>query len=245
MIEGGYGPSNRRTPQRVEPRGSDLEKGKADIMKTNRASRHLAAYVRLFAVVLNRLKIRQVLGCASPLALSDRPQCFKKRQRTAAVQDSVASTHVLVRFMVPIRVQCWRLTLVINLFGASRYLVIIFAMALCPSMGVAHGDTWTNKTDMLTARQGLTTCVVNGKIYAIGGVNHPGVDTEVLRTVEAYDPATDSWAQKSDMLISRNWAACAVVNGKIYVIGGDRTYLATPRKSMEEYDPATDTWTQR
>src|SRR5262245_10081992 len=136
-------------------------------------------------------------------------------------------------------------SIALNTLCAARYYLIILAVALCPSMGLAQSDTWNNKTDMPTARQSLTTCVVNGKIYAIGGVNHPGVDTEVLRTVEEYDPATDSWAQKADMLISKNWAASAVVNGKIYVMGGDRTYLSTPRKTVEEYDPTLDTWRQK
>ncbi|PYI82047.1 MAG: hypothetical protein DME26_18740, partial [Verrucomicrobia bacterium] len=133
----------------------------------------------------------------------------------------------------------------LNMLCSTRYFVIILAMALCPSMALAQGDTWTGKTDMPTARLGLTTCVVNGKIYAIGGVNHPGVDTEVLTTVEEYDPATDLWTRRSDMPTSRNWAAGAVVNGKIYVSGGDRTYLSTPRKTLEEYDPGLDTWTQK
>ena len=33
----------------------------------------------------------------------------------------------------------------------------------------AEGDTWTRKADMPTARMLLSTSVVDGKIYAIGG----------------------------------------------------------------------------
>ena len=103
-------------------------------------------------------------------------------------------------------------------------------------------DTWTKKADMPTGRARLSTCVVEGKIYAIGGSPHR--DAEVP-TVEVYDPATDTWTKKADMPRARNWLSSSLVNGKIYVIGGkiypSRTFVST----MEEYDPATDTWMRK
>jgi len=52
-------------------------------------------------------------------------------------------------------------------------------------------DTWTTKSPIPTARWGLTTGTVNGKIYAIGGGNvYP--PTKCYRTVEEYDPVTDT-----------------------------------------------------
>src|SRR5438445_4952920 len=39
---------------------------------------------------MNRPKLRQVLECASPLALFQRRRANQKRQRAAAVQDAVA-----------------------------------------------------------------------------------------------------------------------------------------------------------
>jgi len=46
-------------------------------------------------------------------------------------------------------------------------------------------DTWTRKADMPTARSGLTTCAVNGKMYAIGG--WVGSNFTGISTVEEYD----------------------------------------------------------
>jgi N-acetylneuraminic acid mutarotase len=52
-----------------------------------------------------------------------------------------------------------------------------------------------------------------------------------------------TWTQKADMPTARWAAASAVVDGKIYVIGGydDKVSL----NAVEEYDPAADTWTRR
>jgi N-acetylneuraminic acid mutarotase len=51
----------------------------------------------------------------------------------------------------------------------------------------------------------------------------------------------DSWVLKTSMHVARSGLGVAVVNGKIYAIGGASSsgFLAT----NEEYDPATETWT--
>jgi len=65
-------------------------------------------------------------------------------------------------------------------------------------------------------------------------------------TVEAYDPATDTWTRKADMPTVRiNHVAC-VIDGRIYVFAG-RTKWGDAESSVptvEVYDPAADTWTQ-
>ena len=102
-------------------------------------------------------------------------------------------------------------------------------------------DTWETKTPMPTIRYGLASAVVNGKIYAIGGYGKiPGTNTfGYLNTVEVYDPATDTWETKSNMPTNRGDLTSAVINGKIYVIGG---YFKGAVNTVEAYDPATDTW---
>jgi len=98
-------------------------------------------------------------------------------------------------------------------------------------------DSWTMKTAMPTARSGLGVAVVNGKIYAIGGLNDDGY----LATCEEYDPATNSWVAKKHMPTSRSNFAVIVVENKIYAIGG-LTGDDTPTGVNEVYDPATDMW---
>jgi len=79
---------------------------------------------------------------------------------------------------------------------------------------------------------------VNGKIYAIGGI--------LPRTVEEYDPVSDTWTARASMLTDRYDLTAAAVNGKVYAIGGsddtnDPESLAL--NSVEEYDPVGNTWT--
>jgi hypothetical protein len=49
-------------------------------------------------------------------------------------------------------------------------------------------DTWIKKADMLTGRSSLSTSMVNGYIYAIGGAPRLAGDAiPALSDVEAYD----------------------------------------------------------
>jgi len=89
---------------------------------------------------------------------------------------------------------------------------------------------WEKKADMLTPGV-YSTCVVNGKVYAIS-----------WKTVQEYDPATDKWTKKADMPTARSFPAVSVVDGKIYVIGG---FNGSNLPTVEEYDPETDRWTKK
>jgi N-acetylneuraminic acid mutarotase len=121
-----------------------------------------------------------------------------------------------------------------------------------PSLSIVEvydpaSDTWdTTKAGMPTGRRSMASAVVDGKIYIIGGDPKfiRGVTTGV-RTVEVYDPITDTWdTTKTDMETAREATSASVVNGIIYVIGGvapGGVFL----KSVEAYDPVTDTWTKK
>jgi len=122
--------------------------------------------------------------------------------------------------------------------GVPVNLGVTLAAASLAQVGV-----WTERTPMPTGRLGVSCSVVNGKIYAIGGyaaANSPG-----MRTVEEYDPATDSWITKAPMPTGRRWFSTSVVNGKIYALGGYTNYGQPGLSAVEEYDPATDTWTRK
>lgn len=128
-------------------------------------------------------------------------------------------------------------------------LIVVVMVSSCVSYQ-QKGDRWTSKAELPTARYDLSTSVVDGKIYAIGG-RDAGSGGAVFPTVEEYDPATDTWTQKADMPTARHCLSTSVVDGKIYAIGG----LGKPGVTdawgnlaatvVEEYDPATDRWTTK
>ena len=56
-------------------------------------------------------------------------------------------------------------------------------------------------------------------------------------------PPLGTWANVEPMSVPRNDLAAAVVNGKVYVVGGDSN---SGRLTLtEEYDPASNTWTTK
>jgi hypothetical protein len=96
---------------------------------------------------------------------------------------------------------------------------------------------------MHTERIDFPTVALNGKIYAMGGVRiRNGIPT-ALKEVEEYDPETDKWLQKADMLNARAEFPAVAVNGRIYAIGGWTP--GGPLQTVEEYDPTADTWRKR
>src|SRR5580693_9021773 len=117
-------------------------------------------------------------------------------------------------------------------------------------------DAWKALAPMPSKRGSSLAAVVGEKIYVIGGASTiPGSkETAVYPThphtsvgsVEEYDPADNTWRERSAMPTPRNHAAIGVVNAKIYVIGGRVGAafigLASDISVVEEYDPALDQW---
>ena len=113
---------------------------------------------------------------------------------------------------------------------------------------------WMPRTNMPTARFQFGTCIVDGKVFAIGGEVDKFGDKSIA-TVEMYDPKTDTWERKTDMPTARAGMSTSVVDGKIYAIGGGQGKKHRLRRgwvhsgkllpTIEMYDPVTDTWTQK
>ena len=89
---------------------------------------------------------------------------------------------------------------------------------------------------MPTARSDLGVAVVDGRIYAIGGLSG---DVSVSNN-EQYDPVSNSWTAEMPMPTARSGFAIATYNGRIYVIGG--TVGNGFVGNNEVYDPSTNTW---
>jgi N-acetylneuraminic acid mutarotase len=81
-------------------------------------------------------------------------------------------------------------------------------------------DTWSTRAPMPTARSGVGAVVIDGKIYVIGGEGWVEELGGVFRNNEAYDPSSDSWAEKTPMPTARHGFAKGVLDGKLYAVSG-------------------------
>jgi len=52
----------------------------------------------------------------------------------------------------------------------TRFCIIIFILLVVASVSLAVEGEWTRKANMLTTRFWLSSSVVDGKIYAVGGL---------------------------------------------------------------------------
>ena len=120
-------------------------------------------------------------------------------------------------------------------------LFVVVGLLGITSISWAQRGTWTFKTPMPTARCFLGSCVLDGKIYAIGGATSPSAVTSAL---EVYDPLTDTWTQKKNMPVALCFVNVAVLDEKIYVFGGKISAFGAVCKHVFIYTPDTDEWTQ-
>ena len=98
-------------------------------------------------------------------------------------------------------------------------------------------NQWQKRTEMPTPKTSHTANVIDGKIYVIGGYIEEGKKLKNLATIESYDPATDCWTQEPEMLIGKSGHTTEVIDGKIYIFGGDSDGAEGPLTSVEVYDP--------
>jgi N-acetylneuraminic acid mutarotase len=98
-------------------------------------------------------------------------------------------------------------------------------------------DSWRNRAQIPTARHGIGSGVLDGKLYAIGG----SVSGTAMTTAESYDPNSNSWAELPDMPgPSTDIPDGAVIGHRVGMLGGwcDRAILS---QSMA-FNPGADTW---
>jgi len=105
-------------------------------------------------------------------------------------------------------------------------------------------DTWTSFIPtMRSERAFLGVAMLNDRIYAIGGTDDMD-KKEGLRTAEVLDLTmgeTQEWRNIASMNTGRASVGVAVLNGKIYAVGGC-TEAQQHLSSVECYDPELDVW---
>ncbi len=82
-------------------------------------------------------------------------------------------------------------------------------------------DQWSALSPMPTQRSGASAVTFGDAIYVMGGgFKKPDGRFKFLTTVEAYYPKEDRWETQPSLLQPHDYPACAVLDNKIYIIGG-------------------------
>jgi N-acetylneuraminic acid mutarotase len=100
---------------------------------------------------------------------------------------------------------------------------------------------WSSINSSPNSREKPSGCVVNGKIYLVGGQTYTGVsevnpklrEMEPTSIVETYDPSTGVWETKQPMNKPVQFPRSVAVDDKIYVFGGGY---------VQVYDTQKDLW---
>ncbi|KTG40152.1 hypothetical protein cypCar_00012316, partial [Cyprinus carpio] len=83
-------------------------------------------------------------------------------------------------------------------------------------------DTWTERQAMILARGWHSMASLDDRIYVIGGSDdhEDSMERFDVLGVEAFDPQTDQWTKIAPLKYPNSEAGVAVLDGKIYVLGG-------------------------
>src|SRR5580692_5119113 len=83
-------------------------------------------------------------------------------------------------------------------------------------------DKWAApRSRMPTARSALGSGVYNGRMYIAGGEFQDPHMMATFRSVEAYEPATDTWSIMPPMPVSRHGLAAGMIGNRFILVGGD------------------------
>jgi N-acetylneuraminic acid mutarotase len=114
----------------------------------------------------------------------------------------------------------------------------LIAASAYPQGSSAPGS-WTLKAPLPSTWTEIVAVAFNDKLYAFSGGFPAKADVEV------YDPATDKWQLLEPMPLGMDHIGTAVLDGKIYVVGGFTSNRHQQvNASVFEYNPAGDEWRQ-
>ena len=124
--------------------------------------------------------------------------------------------------------------------------------ASTPALATVSPGTWVSKTPSPFRTQGavvgtITNAAGKPLLISAGGFT-PGMK-RVLRRVEAYDPATDTWSRLANLPTGFAGMASATLDNKFYIIGirtlrgGSHLDNLFPR--LYVYDPITNKWSRK
>lgn len=116
-------------------------------------------------------------------------------------------------------------------------------------------EEWAESKPLPEPRGEHTAVVIDGKIYVAGGRFKRTPDSADFNdhfdtaSVLVFDPIAEEWSAVADMPTARNSHAAAVIDDKMYVVGGRQfieqdngEYANVNVASLEVYDPEAESW---
>jgi hypothetical protein len=108
-----------------------------------------------------------------------------------------------------------------------------------------RAGVWSPPGGMPVASAGASAAVLNGIVYVAGGSDaSPSGGGRRLSDFFAYDPRDGRWTPLPPMPTAREGAGMAVLDGRVYVAGGNLFDRGPSATALESYDPATRAWTR-
>ncbi|KAM9335856.1 kelch-like protein 33 [Symphorus nematophorus] len=111
------------------------------------------------------------------------------------------------------------------------------------SMFLYHPERGTTYlADMTNDRAQHCMEPLQGRLYVAGGVCNLRKFYTDQQACEVYDPVTDSWTAFASLSVPHVGAASAVLEGKIYILGGYCQDDYSESGLVHRFDPSTERW---
>lgn len=106
-------------------------------------------------------------------------------------------------------------------------------------------DSWSDKNSLSTPRGWHCSVTVGDRAYVIGGSQLGGRGERVdVLAVECYNPHSGQWSYCSPLHTGVSTAGAAVLNNKIYLMGGWNEIEKKYKKCIQVLNPDLNEWTE-
>ncbi|XP_061586403.1 kelch-like protein 22 isoform X2 [Cololabis saira] len=103
-------------------------------------------------------------------------------------------------------------------------------------------NEWTTCAEGPVERAWHGMAAANGHVYVIGGSNHErGYRRDVLK-VACFNPAVNCWSLLAPLPAGHGEPGVAVLDGRIYILGGRSHDKGNRMKYIHVYNPGSDEW---